>query len=613
MSGLVNTGQGLANNEQSSELDGRAASSNRRRVPRRRMSTAKKILMWALMTLVVWGGVAAVQLNKAKGEAEAGEAALRSVADNQDPTEMDLDSVALALSEGGEELRSADERLNSWLLKPLGPTPFVGRQFKSVKALVGSASAIVTDLEPIVARVREIKADPASVNRVDFLTEMSRELNDLDRVLQSLDLGPQDNLVGTLADARSEFVVQVDDLSQRSAEYSVMLGGLSNFLSEGDYLLLGTNNAEMRVGSGMHLSIGRLHTSDGGFQLDGLQPARDLVPVVGAELVDPDVDRNWGFVDPSSDFRKLGYSGRFDEFVAPQALEMWSHLRNEDLDGVILLDPFVLEALLGVIGPVEVEGEMVTSERVLNFLLEEQYAELGFEAEVEDNEARGNRLSLLAVAAAQSFENADWDPLDLIRALKPVAEGRHLMVFSQDEIEQAAWRQLGVDGAMSGDEIGVFWLNTGASKLDPFLDVRVEVSTEELAELLHLTVTVDTTSRALAGMPSYILGPWESLGVSESGAYRGRLSLYLPGNARDIVFSGNEVVEVLGIDGPSVIVATGSVEIRPGSTVSNTLSFTLPLSTESVVVMPSTRYPVEQWNWNGTTFDDSIAYTLDLG
>ena len=222
---------------------------------------------WFLFTFLVWLALTSGTLFRAQKEARAGEVALRSVADLSDPTAIDLDEVAHSLQVGQANLESAEGRLNSSILWPLRPLPFVGRQLASTSALVGTAQDLTEVVGPLITDVQAARNDPNGLDRIAFLRRVADQLGDLEQVIASADLGPEDGLVGPLAEGRAELAAQLVELADRGAAYRVVTDGLAAFLEEGNYLLLGSNNSEMRLGSGMHLSVGRLTTSDGRLDL----------------------------------------------------------------------------------------------------------------------------------------------------------------------------------------------------------------------------------------------------------------------------------------------------------------------------------------------------------
>ncbi len=573
----------------------------------------RRVLTWCLITFVLWGVAAAAILVSARSDAQAGEEALRSVADLGDPTEVDLDAVAAALDDGAPRLASARSKLDSFVLAPLRPLPIIGRQLSSTKAILAVTDDLVSELQPLVESAQQVRNNPNDVDRVAFLNEVADRLGRVEGVIDNADLGPDEGLFGQLAEARTELETRLLDLDEQSGTYRVIAAGVAAFLDDSQYLLLGANNAEMRLGSGMHLSVGRFETAGGEFDLPGLISAEEIAPISGASIVDRDVERNWGFLAVDEDFRSIGYSARFDEHIAPQALELWEAETGEQLDGVLLVDPFVLDALLGVIGAVEVEGESYGQGTVLAYLLDEQYREF-----IDDEkEGRRDRLSLLATAVVDSFGSSSWDPIDLLAQLEPIARGRHIMAFSTDPTQQAAWETMGVDGAVEGDETGVYLLNTGGSKTDPLIVLNVNVTESIDGDERNLSYQIEITNRAAANLPEYMLGPWEFLGLPEAGTYSGRVAVYAPAGSFDAQFTGGVALDVSGIDGNLLLVSTSPLEVLPGMTRTLTFEYSLPLEVETIDILPSARFPPVNWNWDAPgddppPFNDAVPTTRFL-
>ncbi len=352
-----------------------------------------------------------------------------------------------------------------------------------------------------------------------FLQDTSRDLADLRRVIDGADLGPSDHLFGQLADARLELAERLADVNDDAASYEVITRGLASFFSDSTYLVLGANNAEMQIGGGMPLSVGRVVIIDGDFELPGLAPSSSLFPVPANPVVDPDVEDRWSSLQLTNDYRKLNYSVRFDEYGGPQALTMWEADTGEPLDGVLLIDPFVLDAILSVVGAVEVEGETYAGGDTLIYLLRGQYEVFddGDDDAGDLTEERQDRLSLIATAAVEKLSTSSWDPLELIEALRPLARGRHLLGYSNRPAEQAAWAALGIDGSTSSNSTGVALVNIAGSKLDPFLSVEVDASVESDGEEQTISYAIRLSNLAPSeGLPRYTVGPWRTIGTGRS-------------------------------------------------------------------------------------------------
>ena len=568
---------------------------------------------WIVVTLVFWAVAGGYMAYSAQKHARNGERALRTAADvmeTDDLADVDFGEVEASLVAGESELKEARSSIDSLVLRAMGPIPVVGRHLASARALIHTSHDVAMALTPVVSSARQAQDDPNGLDRVAFLAATSQQLAVLESTVSNADLGPEQNLVGPLSDGRAELEEQLADMALKASEYRVITLGLGSFLAGSEYVLLGANNAEMMLASGMHLSVGQLTVSDGEFELPGLTPSAAFFPVEAASAVDEDVTGRWGSLKPENDFRKLSYSARFDEFTGPQAIETWRAATGREVDGAIAVDPFVLDALLDVLGGVEVDGIAYSSGQALAYLLQDQYAEF----DKSETQERRDRLSELATAVVEKFGDTSWDPVELISALKPLARGRHILVYSTDPVEQRAWDQLGVSGTLTGNETGVFLLNLGGAKLDPFFDMSVDAEiVEEPGGGYEVTYEIRIRNRAPAsGLPQYTTGPWESLGLPSAGTYVGQVAVYAPGFIVEAGFVDGHDQVVFGPDGRVLVVATASFELSPGDEERLRFRYRLPPNAPPLRLVPSARFPSVNWTWADEAFNDSVARSLEV-
>lgn len=578
--------------------------------------TLVAILRWLLISLVLWLIGASYLVYDAQRHARDAEDSLRQVADvaSGDLGDIDFAAVEADLEAGSAELSAARRSMSSPVLRALGPLPVVGRQLASARALISTSDDLANSLLPLVGSARVAQSEPNAVDRVAFLEDTSRQLIDLQQLIAGADLGPRNNLVGPLADARVELAEQLADLGQDAADYEVITTGLASFFVDSTYLVLGANNAEMQLGGGMHLSVGRVTVEDGDFDLPGLEPSSSFFPIARTPVVDADVEDRWGFLMMSNDFRKLNYTVRFDEYGGPQALDMWQAETGERLDGVISIDPFVLDAILGVVGEVDVEGESYGEGDTLRYLLREQYEVFddGDGDPSDLTEERQDRLSLIANAAVEQLATSSWDPIELLDALRPVARGRHLLVYSDRPQEQATWSALGVDGSVASNSTGVALINDGGAKLDPFLSLSVDAEVEDSGNGRRVSYVIDVRNTAPPeGLPRYTVGPWRALGLPSPGTWYGRLAVYVPGWASQAGFVERRPLGASGADGPLLLNATQPFAIEPGDSEQFTFDFVVPTESSGLRLIPSARFPAVTWTWSGVDLTDRVAVDLE--
>lgn len=576
----------------------------------------RRILRWVALTVVLWLGAAAYLTYDAQGHARNAEASLRRVSDvaGGDLAAVDFEAVETDLGAGIAELGQARDSISSPIVGALGSVPVIGRQLRSAEALIVASDDLAAALQPLVASARIAQDEPNALDRVAFLQDTSDQLGTLQRVAANADLGPSENLVGPLFNARQELSQQLAELAVDAAQYETITTGLASFFDDSTYLVLGANNAEMQIGGGMPLSVGRVAIVAGDFELPGLLSSAEEFPVPVTPLVDDDVQANWGGLIPSNDFRKLNYSMRFSDFGGPQALDMWEANTGERLDGVLMIDPFVLDAILSVVGEVEVEGEVFDSGGALSYLLQEQYAVFddGDDDAGDLTDDRRDRLSLIANAAVEKLAVSSWDPIELLEALRPLARGRHIMLFSDRADEQSTWIELGVAGEVPDNGTSVVLINNGGSKLDPFLSLRVSTSTSDEGSERLVTYDIEVENRAPdEGLPRYSVGPWRAVGLDTPGTYFGQLAVLVPGYVADASFVGSGLASISGPDGPLFLTATRPFSVAPGSTESFTFEFALPSSAPTLRLIPSARFPAAPWTWRGEEITDRVFVDLE--
>ena len=572
---------------------------------------------WLLVTVVLWAAAAAFTVFGAYRAATKGEAAIgsaRSMVEVENLSKGDLVRLGAEFEVGASEFGRAHSLLQSRLLEPLRPIPVIGRQLAAGRALLGDTDAVASRTSEALDRSLAIAEGGAETNSAAQLGSLVEALESLRAVLAEPGDGPKAGLVSPLADAKERFDAQRAELLGWVDPIATFARGLHSLYRSGTYLVLASNPAEMRLAGGMPLSAGELNFNNGEAQLTAMQNTGQLFPVSGVPILDLDVAANWGFLSPSNDYRKLGYSARFEEWAGPQALAMWERQHGTDLDGVIQLDPFVVEALLRVVGPVEAEGRVHTADGILAYLLVGQYEEFG-DQDFDLQDRRRDQLSLIAGAVVARLAEGGWDPLELARVMRPLVRGRHILAYSEQADQQSAWKAAGVSGTLEGNEVGVFLLNLTASKIDPYVEVAVNVSVETqsapIANSRRVQLSITVSNRVPDTISNQAAGLWQEIGLDARGTYLGRLVVYAPAFASALRFEPERALEVYGPDG-QVIVMGSRVEIAPGETSTFVATFEIPETAIDLEVVPSTRFPPQTWTFEGNTWLDSERFELPL-
>ncbi len=552
-----------------------------------------RVFAWVLIGLALWVAASVASLVSVRDDLDAAERALPSA--DFDVTDRDsLNEFASGLDSASERSGSAARTLESWHLRLWGPVPVVGRQIRAVGDMASSVSSVLEPVASLADEARRLPERRSMAERIDALERIGELADEANRRSIGADLGPTDGLHTLVADARVRVETELGEVADETERVRDAADGLASMLRGGTYVLLGANNAEMQLGSGMPLSVGVVTIDQGEFSVDAFGPSEDRFPVIGAEIVDPDLADRWGFLSPANDYRKLALTARFDDVVGPQTLEMFRADDGRRLDGVIALDAVVLAGVLDVVGGIEVDGVQLDSSTALPYLLEEQYVEF----DGVDRTLRRDRLSVIASAVTERLSEGDWDPLDLVGALAEHAVAGRVRLYSVDATQQSAWRVLGVDGSVDAASTGVFLLNLGASKLDPFVSLSVDVAKPGDRQLIY---EITVSNRSPAGLPGYATGPWDQLGLAGPGDYLGRLAIYVPAGTASVRFEPDRTLEVFGPDGEVGLIVT-RLELARGEERRLRVALDLDRSYDSLTIVPSARVPEQRWTLDGADY-----------
>jgi hypothetical protein len=569
------------------------------------------IALALLVLVVVWAVAAGLTLLGARDEAEDGRRHLEAAREGLGPRDLVEGDATGRLRAAEAAFARSAERSGSWLLAPLRVAPVAGRQLRSLQALTEVAettSGVGADSLELVSLVLDERPQ-SGAGRVQLVAGVGEVAATALGRLQGLDLGPEEALVAPLADARTEIERELERVRETLGDTAEVADGLSSLLQgPRRYLVLAANNAEMRMGSGMFLSIGVLSLRDGELTLEGegMTPAEDLY-LDEAEAVDlaPDLEALWSWTDARREWRDLGLSARFP-VTAEQAVRMWEADGGGPVDGVLGLDVLALRALLASTGPIEVDGVPYDEATVVEELLFGQYRD--FEGGSVD--ARREQLGRVADRTVATLQAGGWEAAVLAEELAGAIRGRHVMAWSRHGDEQRAWELAAVAGDLEPESLMVGVVNRGGNKLDQFLEVEADLQVDDGAGR-DVTLSVTVRNHTPPDAPAYVAGGFEG-SPGGVGEYVGLLSVALPQGATGVV--GEDLV-LFGPDGGATVLGA-PLRVQPGETAVRAFSFSVPAGTD-LRLEPSARVPPVRWQVGGQPqVDDtgnpaSGAVTLD--
>lgn len=562
-----------------------------------------------LILLVIWIAMVLWMIWSAYGHSNKGREHLVEAQRQLSVDAITSGKTRTSLRPAAREFRIAHGRLSNPIMMPAKLIPVVGRQLKSLTAMSGVASDISSFGVEAAERAGVVLKKGAGTRHgrialVESIADIAREA---DTKLARVDLGPSEALFPPLLSARREAESELGEARAVLGRVIAACDGLSQFLTgPSKYLVMASNNSEMRAGSGMFLSLGLLDVADGALNIGEFGDVPDFLPA-GSVPIQGDFADRWGWTEPNREWRNLGMSPQFD-VTGELAARMWKVARGDQVDGVLALDVVALKALLRATGPIVVDGQTISESDVEAEVLHDQY--LGIGGNVAGRVVRRDRMGRIASAAVRMLDLGQWDPGKLADEIARAARGRHILAWSSRRAEQRAWMASGVDGRLEKDSLMVSVLNRGGNKLDQFLTVSADMEAAPRAGTTHVNIRLKLLNSVTEGEPQYILGLNPPLGAG-AGLYRGIVAVNLPGSARSPRIGGNEKLVASGPDGPTIVYAT-EVTLRPGETVDLLVEFDLPKEQEGLRIHPSARIPAITWKFGSERWTDVELRRLSL-
>jgi hypothetical protein len=574
------------------------------------------VMIVAAGAVALYALTVTVLLSRASAAARAGERAASRAERHVTPKGVLAGTPNADLRRAERSFRHSASLTATPILTPLKILPVAGRQIVAAHAIARTAATATHAIAVAGDDVRHLIKNneaPVGADRVRFFTRVARIAEDTQRQIDTTDLGPRRGLLRSLARAHNRVAGKLDKVDR-----ALIMGGsgaraLAELLAGPHrYLVVAANNSEMRAGSGMWLQGGELATDHGALRLTGMRSLPDDAPLPpDAVTADGDLGARWGYLHPGREWRNLMLSPRFDVNAA-LAARMWVAAGNQAVDGVLCIDPVVLQAILRATGPVEATGRKIRAKDVLDELLHDQYLRFPTKAN-RDLLNRRERLGEIALAAFTAFDRGGWDVAKLTTEMAHAAAGRHVMVWSANPESQRQWEHAGVAGTIDGRSLLVAVENRGGNKLDHFLAVDVDTGVVTRKDAFDLTLRIRLRNRTPAGEPPYVAGAHVGSG-GKDGDYVGIVSVTMPGVARDFRIDGVTGYAVLGPDGPTNVMAIG-VTVPQGQEQTVVAHLSVPRPTRGKVVLSvpsSARLPALSWRRGDHKWRDRGFRSLPL-
>jgi hypothetical protein len=418
-------------------------------------------------------------------------------------------------------LKRANKQLSSPYARVSRIVPVLSQHVAVLKDLTATA-ATVTETANTAAGQADLQQLRVASGAIDIekMVALRTELDLTDAAIgdakDALGGSRSPWLVPQLTERLDSLTSQITKAEQSSTQVREILNVVPSILGEqGErrYLLVLPTPAEARPSGGVMGNWAEIQAVNGRITLTQFGRTGQLYEGTPTEKrsteAPPDYQAHYGQFSAPFSLSNIGMTPDFPT-AAKLYAEQYAFSGRKPVDGVISVDPIALQALLGLLGSVEVEAwpEPITGDNAARVLLHDSYAQIGG-----DSVEREELLEEVSLGVWSKLTGGESpSPKALIDALAPSVQSRHLQIWMKDAEEQVYLRSIGMTGnvpALTGDSVGVTVINGSISKIDYFLkrSVSVDVVVDPTTKKIQSTVTVALRNEIpVEGEPPYVAG-----------------------------------------------------------------------------------------------------------
>lgn len=279
-----------------------------------------------------------------------------------------------------------------------------------------------------------------------------------------------------------------------------------------NYLLVAQNLAELRSTGGLPGSMGVLTIDNGHISLNEFVPATSLDNEDGGHYGITDEEMAiWGKNDRLG--KHICDTNLIPDFARDSQIwsEWWQDKKGSSVDGVIAIDPVLLQKLLALTGGIEADGYSIDGSNAAKALLNDAYNEMPID----------QTDQFFSDVASQAFDHVmgnlgSISLPDLAQTLGDAVGEQHLFTWMANADEQALVEKAGAAGTLGNDsanpQLGVFISDDTYSKKSWFFSTDTQVSDSTAnadgTTTYHVTTTLTNhlTADEADNSASYITG-----------------------------------------------------------------------------------------------------------
>ncbi|ADB10402.1 hypothetical protein BIFDEN_01331 [Bifidobacterium dentium ATCC 27678] len=387
-----------------------------------------------------------------------------------------LPALADKMAQLQQETKAARSQTDGIVWRISTMIPYFGDDFSAVRTAVTALDTMSNDVAPNVSDALEKlqQQDIASGGTLNVkpLSSMADTIVQANTVIQkqskALENAPEShvgkvrNVLETGTTLFAKVANQSNQLTKVVSMFSQLVDG-----GEGKYLIMVQSNAEAQAAGGVPGSIGSLDVEDGKISVGEFHSDSEFQlvgDIDGTEQINQMYAISQFGVDYGGDIRIATVSPNFP-IVAKYATGVWkqqSFGANDTIKGVMSLDPYALQSLLGILGEVTLSnGVQLDGNNTAQYLSNTVYRDIPDQNQQDAFFKESAQLIMQKVFGSFDAKNM----FSLVKTMSVLGQQRHIYNVGFVDSGKSEW-----NGELSNDpkqpETGLFVNEMGWSKMD---------------------------------------------------------------------------------------------------------------------------------------------------
>ncbi|WP_246227734.1 DUF4012 domain-containing protein [Mycolicibacterium helvum] len=480
----------------------------------------RREVVWAalgvLAIVIVFGGWLGLRAQTAKSSLEQARSSAQQAKDAL--LQGNTKDASRFAADAQSHAKAARDATHSLPWDIVSVVPWLGSPFKTGQQISDVVLGLAADvLKPVADAGSTVAPDQLLANgRLDVaalrreeptLTKIAADAARLDAAAQAIS---EPSYLAAVSGARSQLQAQASDIS-RLLGNTALAARLAPSMLGADgprsYFMAFQTNAEARGTGGLLGGFGILRFDDGKPSVDNLGANTELDKAFTPFSVNPEFDEQYGFTNPTTDYRNSNQSSHFP-YAAQIWKSMWAQQTGMNVDGVISIDPIALSYILGATGAITLpDGEMVTKDNVVELTESTVYSRFPT-----DQAARKRYLQEIATEVVKKITKPVESPRKLLNALGRAVSERRIAVWTSSPTDQELLEETPLAHVIPDDPAPyaeVVVNNLGGNKMDYYLDRQIEYVADGCdgdKRTSTVTIRLTNTLKDVDGLPDYVAG-----------------------------------------------------------------------------------------------------------